>query len=72
MSERDHNDIRRLLQDVFPPVDAEPRRDLWSTMSRTLEAPPRRVVWYDWALAALASGVIAAFPELSLVLVYHL
>lgn len=72
MSERDHDDIRRLLQDTFPPVDAELKRDLWPAMSRTLEAREPRLVWYDWALAGLAGSVIAAFPDLILVLLYHL
>ena len=72
MSEQDHNDIRRLLQSAFPPVDTEPRRDLWPTMSRTLDTRGRRFVWYDWALAGLAGSVITAFPDLILVLLYHL
>jgi hypothetical protein len=72
MSEQDHDDIRRLLQDAFLRVNAELRRDLWPAMSRRLDAPARRVVWYDWALAGLAGSVIAAFPDLILVLFYHL
>jgi hypothetical protein len=72
MSEQDHDDIRRLLQHAFPRVNAELRRDLWPAMSRRLEARARRFVWYDWALASLAGGVIAAFPDLVLVLLYHL
>jgi hypothetical protein len=72
MSEQDHDDIRRLLQDTLPRVDAELRRDLWPAMSRTLDVRTRRLVWYDWAVAALAGGVMAAFPELILVLLYHL
>ena len=72
MSEQDHDEIRRLLQNAFPPVNAELRRDLWPGMSRTLDAQARRVVWYDWALAGLAGSVIAAFPDLILVLFYHL
>jgi len=72
MSEPDHDDIRRLLQDAFPRADPELRRDLWPAMSRRLEAWTRRFVWYDWALAGLAGGVIAAFPDLILVLLYHL
>ena len=72
MSERDHDDIRRLLQDAFPPVNAELRRDLWPAMSRTLDTRMRRVVWYDWALAGLAGSVIAAVPDLIFVLLYHL
>lgn len=72
MSEQVHDDVRRLLQDAFPPVNAELRRDLWPAMSRTLDTRARRVVWYDWALAGIAGSVIAAFPDLLLVLLYHL
>jgi hypothetical protein len=72
MSEQDQDDIRRLLQDAFPRVNAELRRDLWPAMSRTLDARARRFVWYDWALAGLAGSVLAAFPDLVLVLLYHL
>jgi hypothetical protein len=72
MSEQDHDDIRRLLQDTFPRVNADPRRDFWPAMSHRLNARPRRFVWYDWALAGLAGSVIAAFPDLVLVLFYHL
>ena len=72
MSEQDHEDVRRLLQDTFPRVNAELMRDLWPAMSRTLDTRSRRVVWYDWALAGLAGTVIAAFPDLILVLFYHL
>jgi hypothetical protein len=72
MSEQDHDDIRRLLQNAFPRVNAELRRDLWPAMSRRLDARAPRFVWYDWALAGLAGGAIAAFPDLVLVLFYHL
>ena len=72
MSEQDHDDIRKLLQDAFPRVNTELRRDLWPSMSRTLDARARRFVSYDWALAGLAGSMIAAFPDLILVLVYHL
>ena len=72
MSEQDHDDIRELLQDAFPRVNTELRRDLWPSMSRTLDARPRRFVWYDWALAGLAGSVIAAVPDLIFVLLYHL
>jgi hypothetical protein len=72
MSEQDHDDIRRLVQEAFPRVNAELRRDLWPAMSHRLDARARRVVWYDWALAGLAGSVIAAFPDVILVLFYHL
>jgi hypothetical protein len=72
MSEQDHEDVRRLLQDALPRVNAELRRDLWPAMSRALDTRPRTVVWYDCALAGLAGSMIAAFPDLILVLFYHL
>ena len=72
MSEQDHEDVRRLLQDVVPRVNADLRRDLWPAMSRALDTRARRVAWYDWALAGLAGSVIAAFPDLILVLFYYL
>jgi len=72
MSEQDHDDVRRLLQDAFPRVNAELRRDLWPAMSRALDTRARRVAWYDWAFAGLAGSVIAMFPDLILVLLYHL
>ena len=72
MSEQDHVDIRTLLQDALPRVNAEPRRDLWPVLSQRLEVRPRRFAWYDWALAGLAGGAIAACPDLILVLFYHL
>jgi len=73
MNEPDDDDVRRLLQDALPRVNGGLRRDLWPAMARRLAAPPpRRVVWYDWALAGLAGGVLVAFPDLILLLVYHL
>ena len=72
MSEQDHDDIRRLVQDAFPRVNVELSRDLWPLMSRTVDARARQFVWYDWALAGLAGSVIAAFPDLIFVLLYHL
>jgi len=72
MSEQDHEDVRRLLQDAFPHVNAELRRDLWPAMLRALDTRPRTVVWYDWAVVGLAGSMIAAFPDLMLVLFYHL
>ena len=72
MIEEDDDNIRRLLQDAFPRVDAGLARDLWPALSRRFDARERRFVWYDWALAGLAGGVIAAFPDLILVLLYHL
>jgi hypothetical protein len=72
MSEQDYDDIRRLLQETVPRVDPELKRDLWPAMSRTLDARARRFAWFDWTLAGVASGVLVAFPDLLLVLLYHL
>ncbi len=72
MNEQDQDETRQAVRDVFPPVDAELRRDLWPLMRRKLEAPTPPVAWYDWALVGLVGGVVVVFPDLILVLVYHL
>ena len=72
MSEEDHHEIRELLKGSIPPAEAELRRDLWPAMSRAIESRTSRVPWYDWALAGLGGAVLAAFPDVFLVLVYHL
>jgi hypothetical protein len=70
--EHDHDDIRQALKEVLPPTDTDLRRDLWPAMQRKLRAQEPRVPWYDWALAGIVGGVIVVFPNLFLVLVYHL
>ena len=70
--QQDHDDVRQALKEAFPPVDAVLRRDLWPMMQRKLRAQEPRVAWYDWALAGVVGGVIVVFPDLFLVLVYHL
>jgi hypothetical protein len=45
---------------------------LWPAVSRAGNPRPRRVAWYDWALAGLAGSVAAVFPDLILVLFYYL
>lgn len=72
MTERNDQEIRRLLKQAFPPVNAEPHRDLWPAMRRKLAEPASRLPWYDWALAGAVVGAVAFFPQLILVLVYHL
>jgi hypothetical protein len=68
----DHDEVRQALKEALPPMDAELRRDLWRVMQRRLDTPKSRVAWYDWALAAAAGGIMVVFPELLLMLVYHL
>jgi hypothetical protein len=41
-------------------------------MQRRFHAQRPRVAWYDWALAGVVGGAIVVFPDLFLVLVYHL
>jgi hypothetical protein len=68
----DDDEVRQALKEALPPMDTELRRDLWPVMQRRFVAPKPRVAWYDWALAGLAGGVMVVFPELLLMLVYHL
>jgi len=72
MTEHDERQIREALQQVFPPVSTELRRDLWPAVLRKLDASPGRVPWYDWALIGLSSSVFLFFPQLILVFAYHL
>ena len=72
MSEQEREEVRQALRDALPPVDTELKRDLWPMMQRKLHAQKPRVAWYDWALAGIVVGIIVAFPDLFLVLVYHL
>lgn len=70
--QQDHDKVQQVLKDALPPVDTDLKRDLWPTMRRKLHAHKPRVAWYDWALAGVVGGVIVMFPDLFLVLVYHL
>lgn len=67
-----HDDIRRALKAVFPPVRPELSADLWPRMLRKLDTKPLRIPWYDWALVGLVGGVVLAVPDLILILMYHL
>ena len=68
----DFEEVRSALQKAFAPVNAELRRDLWPAMRRRLQASPRRVPWYDWALAGGLAGSMVIFPKLALFFAYHL
>ena len=65
-------EIQKALQEAFPAVDAELRRDLWPEMLRRLDTRPQKVPWYDWALAGGLAGAMVLFPKLVVLLVYHL
>jgi hypothetical protein len=72
MTEQDDHQIREALQQSFPPVNTELNRDLWPAVLHKLDASPARVPWYDWALIGLSASVFLFFPQLILVLAYHL
>ncbi len=73
MNEPDQNEISTLLREALPPMNTELRRDLWPTMLRRLEQPSARTApWYDWALAGSVAVVLCLFPQLFLLLAYHL
>jgi hypothetical protein len=65
-------EIQRLLKEVVPPVDRDLRRDLWPAMLRRLEAPPKSLPWYDWALMGGLGCWLVFFPSGILHLLYHL
>jgi hypothetical protein len=72
MTEHDEPQIRKALQQSFPPVNTELRRDLWPQVLRKLDARPASVPWYDWALIGMSASVFLFFPQLILVFAYHL
>ncbi len=72
MNEHDDREIREALKRSFPPVNTELGRDLWPSVLRKLDTGPARVPWYDWALIGLTASVFLIFPQLILVLAYHL
>lgn len=67
-------DVQSALQEAFPPVNTELRRDLWPAMLRRLEdqAPAARVPWYDWALAGCVVLAFLFFPKFFVLFGYHL
>ena len=77
-------DLREKLRSALPPMKAtESRRDLWPQMVKRMQQGqgeasnsvthwPFRLPWFDWALLGLAGAVMALFPALIPVLLYHL
>lgn len=72
MNKQDDENIRELLKEAMPPVDAELRRDLWPQMLRRLGERPGQMPWFDWALVALLAMWLFFAPEAIPVLLYHL
>jgi hypothetical protein len=71
MTEDDEKEIQERLQEAFPPVTPQLRRDLWPAMLRKLDAPTLAPPWYDWALIGGSAGMLALFPKLILLFAYH-
>ena len=68
----EHDDLRALLRQALPPVQAEPpSRDLWPTV---LDRRPRSPSWswLDLGATATLAILLALFPELLWLLLYHL
>ena len=73
MNEQNDKEIRELLKRSIAPVaDTELRRDLWPEMLKKLSEQPVNVPWFDWALAAILSALVIAFPGAIPALLYHL
>ena len=72
MTEHNDRQIRDTLEQSFPPVNTELRRDLWPDVLRKLDVRPNGVPWYDWVLVGLSAMMFLAFPRLVLVFAYHL
>jgi hypothetical protein len=73
MSDREMEEMKKLLKETLPPVgDAELRRDLWPAMARRLADRPLRVSWWDWVLLAGAAATILFVPGVIPALLYQL
>lgn len=76
MNEREQERIEGLLKTALPPssggTGAELPRDLWPAMLKRLEARPKEIPWFDWALFAAVAVWLVFFPGAIPVLVYHL
>ena len=73
MNERDVEKLRELIRSAVGPIpDTELKQDLWPRMLRKLDERTIRASWVDWALIALLPLWFFFFPEVILVLLYHL
>jgi hypothetical protein len=76
MSNEEIKNVKELLKQAVAPVqDTELRRDLWPQLLPKLDEQPipvRRVLWFDWVLAAILSAVLIFFPGSIPALLYHL
>ena len=73
MNDQELKQVGKKLRAAIPPrLDAELNRDLWPDFLQKMQEPRVRVPWFDWALAALAAGVLIFFPGVIPALLYHL
>jgi hypothetical protein len=73
MNKQSDKEIKELLKrSITPVVDTELRRDLWPEMVKKISQQPVSVPWFDWALAAILSALVIAFPAAIPTLLYHL
>jgi len=85
-NEQEQKRMASLLKQSIPPVDAEPKRDLWPQMSRRLDetsssrswfsvmfstAALSSMPWFDWALLAALIIGICVFPNTIPIWLYH-
>jgi hypothetical protein len=68
----EYNKIQSLLKQALPPVDPEPRRDLWPSALGRLQERSVAPAWYEWAMAAAVVLFLLLFPRAIPVLLYHL
>jgi hypothetical protein len=80
-NEQNNDEIKALLKSAITPVNyTELPRDLWPQMLRKLDERPApavlatldKIPWFDWALAAILSALLIAFPGTIPALLYHL
>jgi hypothetical protein len=81
MTKKQDDEIKALLKSAITSMnDTELPRDLWPQMLRKLDeerasedpAPINNVPWFDWALVAVLSALLIAFPGAIPALLYHL
>ncbi len=72
MNESDERVRELLRQAVGPVADPELKRDLWPRMRARLDAPPVRVPWWDWALAAAVVVCLCVCPAAIPAVLYQL
>ncbi|HTP89548.1 MAG TPA: hypothetical protein VMJ34_21515 [Bryobacteraceae bacterium] len=67
----DDKEIREMLRNAMPPIDAEPP-DLWPRMLRRLHEGPARMSLFDRILLFAVSLGLVAFPAIIPQLLYQL